>query len=305
MAVAVGGTDLNLLVALKALLEEGNVTHAGNRIGMSQPAMSGILARLRRHYHDEILVRAGRDYELTPLAKSLLPRVQETVRQVEDALGLSRGFDPATSDRLFTITLSDYAMLVIHEPLQRRVHAAAPSVRLEFTDLAADLADSDRALLRYDLMVGPLGYSFPGRHELLFADRLVCVVDPGNRLLRDGRLTLADLAELPHAVATFRGGGGTPADRALEELGVDRRVLVRALGFLPLPFVVVGTDAVAVVPERLARRFERDGRVVVVEPPFGRVDMLESMWWHPVRSADPGHCWLRSVMQEVMADLRA
>src|SRR5580698_2886314 len=96
--MAIGGVDLNLLVTLRALLEEGNVTHAGERVGMSQPAMSIALGRLRRHYKDELLVRAGRDYSLTPLAKSLLPSVQESLRLIDVALELSDGFSrrPAT-----------------------------------------------------------------------------------------------------------------------------------------------------------------------------------------------------------------
>ena len=298
-----GTSDLNLVVALKALLEECSVTHAGARIGMSQPAMSTVLSRLRRHYKDELLVRAGRDFELTPFARSLLPAVQETVHLVADAFELRCEFDPATSDRLFMFMLSDYALTVLHEPLQRRVRQLAPSVRLDFTDLGADVAQSDRDLHRYDFLVGPLGYGFPGQHELLFCDRLVCVVDAHNSRLRDGRLSLGDLAALPHAVATFRGGRSTPVDRVLDELSVDRHTLVRALGFLPLPFVVVGTDAVAVLPERLARRFTPEPRLVVVEPPFGRVNMLEALWWHPTRSADPGHRWLLSVLREVATEL--
>ena len=95
--MSLGGTDLNLMVALKALLEEGNVTKAGAKIGKSQPAMSTALARLRRHYQDELLVRVGRDYELTPFAKALVPSVQQTLQCVELALDTGRRFDPATS----------------------------------------------------------------------------------------------------------------------------------------------------------------------------------------------------------------
>jgi DNA-binding transcriptional LysR family regulator len=303
--VDIGGTDLNLLVALKALLEERNVTHAGARIGISQPTMSGILARLRRHYRDELLVRVGRDSELTPLGAELLPAVRESVRLMTEALRLSPDFDPATSDRLFSLIVSDYAMTVLHQPLLRRVRQAAPAVRLEFSNLQADILGSERSLLRHDFLVGPLGYPFPGTHEPLFADRLVCIVDAANPRLRDGKLGFDDLAELPHAVASFRGTTMTPADRVLDELGVVRRISVRTLGFLPLPFVIQGTDAVAIVPERLARRFARDRALAVVDPPFGRVEMVEALWWHPTRATDPGASWLLSVLREVAAELGA
>ena len=111
-----GAFDLNTLVALRALLEEGNLTYAGAKVGMAQPAMSSVLGRYRRHFDDELLVRVGRDYELTPLARDLLPLVQEAVRLLGQSLRISETFDPATTERLFTVTVSDYAMTVLLEP---------------------------------------------------------------------------------------------------------------------------------------------------------------------------------------------
>jgi DNA-binding transcriptional LysR family regulator len=303
--VAIGGVDLNLLVTLRALLEEGNVTHAGERVGMSQPAMSIALGRLRRHYKDELLVRSGRDYSLTPLAKSLLPSVQESLRLIDAALELSGGFSPATSDRTFSIVLSDYSIMVLIEPLLRRVHEQAPGVRLELSPIPSDMQESDRGLLQHDLLIGPLGFRFLGRSEVVFRDRFVCIVDPGNPRLQDGWLSLAGLGELPHAAATFGHAGLNPAERALAELGVHRNVQVTTVGWLSLPFVVAGTDLVAVVPERLARRVATAAGVVVAEPPFGRVELVEAAWWHPTRTADPAQDWLRAVLAEAAQSLPA
>jgi DNA-binding transcriptional LysR family regulator len=300
--VAIGGVDLNLLVTLRALLEEGNVTHAGERVGMSQPAMSIALGRLRRHYKDELLVRCGRDYSLTPLAKSLLPSVQESLRLIDAALELSDGFSPATSDRTFSIVLSDYSIMVLIEPLLRRVHEQAPGVRLELSPIPADMQESDRGLLQHDLLIGPLGFRFLGRSEVVFRDRFVCIMDPANPRLRGSAgppwLSLADLGELPHASATFGHAGLNPAERALDELGVHRNVQVTTVGWLSLPFVVAGTDLVAVVPERLARRVAAAAGVAVAEPPFGRVELVEAAWWHPTRTGDPAQSWLRGVLAE-------
>jgi DNA-binding transcriptional LysR family regulator len=303
--VAIGGVDLNLLVTLRALLEEGNVTHAGERVGMSQPAMSIALGRLRRHYKDELLVRSGRDYSLTPLAKSLLPSVQESLRLIDAALELSDGFSPATSDRTFSIVLSDYSIMVLIEPLLRRVHEQAPGVRLELSPIPSDMQESDRGLLQHDLLIGPLGFRFLGRSEELFRDRFVCIVDPGNPRLQDGWLSLTGLGELPHAAATFGHAGLNPAERALAELGVHRNVQVTTVGWLSLPFVVAGTDLVAVVPERLARRVATAAGVVIAEPPFGRVELVEAAWWHPIRTADPAQDWLRGVLAEAAQSLPA
>ena len=124
--MALGGTDLNLLVQLKVLLEEGNVTRAGQRLSLSQPTMSAALARLRRKFNDELLTRSGRDYELTPLAVELLPEVQRAVRLMSRALQVEESFDPVRSDRTFRMMMSDYAIAVIHEQLVARVSVLAP-----------------------------------------------------------------------------------------------------------------------------------------------------------------------------------
>lgn len=300
-----GAFDLNTLVALRALLEEGNLTYAGAKVGMAQPAMSSVLGRYRRHFDDELLVRVGRDYELTPLAHDLLPLVQGAVAELQRTLRISKAFDPGDSGRRFTIAASDYAMTVILEPLRRRARAQAPSVRLDFVDLPDDLVGSPRALLRHDLVVGPLGYGFLGDQQFLFHDRLVCVVDRCNPYLRSGGLDLDALRVMPHAVARFGGATITPVDRVLGQRGVVRRVAVQAQGFLPLMFAVTGTETVAIVPERLARRFAAGGQLAVVDPPFGFVDMLEAIWWHPSRDADAGHRWLVELLAEIAAELAA
>jgi len=296
--------DLNLLIALGALLEERNLTRAGEKTNMSQPAMSGALARLRRHFDDELLVRDGRQYQLTPLARRLLPDVRDALRQVERTLEARPEFDAATSTRTFSLVMSDYAVTVLVDPLLRRVHEEAPQVGLTVHPLPPDLAESDRGMLQHDLVIGPLGFSFPGESQEIFRDRFVCLVDPGNTRLAGGALSLADFGELPHAVATFgQREILNHAETALVALGVPRHIQVTVEGWLPLPFVVAGTDLVAVVPERLARRVASTAGVAVCEPPFGTIELLEAVWWHPTRSGDQAVRWLRSITAEVAARL--
>jgi DNA-binding transcriptional LysR family regulator len=300
--MSLGGTDLNLMVALRALLEEGNVTKAGAKIGKSQPAMSTALARLRRHYQDELLVRVGRDYELTPFAKALVPSVQQTMQCVELALDTGQRFDPATSRHAFRLDATDYVITVLAEPLLRRVAAVAPRIRLDFDAIPDDMHASEHGLRNCDALIGPLGFGFPGSQAPLFRDRFVCVVDQSNPLLRDGRLTLEDLSALPHAVRSGRTHV-TPADRVMDELCVRRQIQVTTGGFLPLPFLVAGTDLVAVIPERLALRLAGSLGLTVVEPPFGRVELIETLWWHPDRASTPEHAWLRRILTEAAASL--
>jgi DNA-binding transcriptional LysR family regulator len=301
---SVSSIDLNLLITLGALLEERNLTRAGEKTNMSQPAMSGALARLRRHFGDELLVRDGRQYQLTPLAQRLLPDVRDALRQVERTLEARPEFDPATSTRTFSLVMSDYAVTVLVDPLLRRVHEEAPQVGLTVHPLPPDLAESDRGMLQHDLVIGPLGFSFPGESEEIFRDRFVCIVDPGNSRLAGGALSLADFGELPHAVATFgQREMLNQAESALEALGVPRNIQVTTEGWLPLPFVVAGTELVAVVPERLARRVASTAGVAVCEPPFGTIELLEAVWWHPTRSGDQAVRWMRAITAEVAAAL--
>jgi DNA-binding transcriptional LysR family regulator len=301
--MSLGGTDLNLMVALKALLEEGNVTKAGAKIGKSQPAMSTALARLRRHYQDELLVRVGRDYELTPFAKALVPSVQQTLQCVELALDNGRRFDPAASRHTFRIHATDYVITVLAEVLLRRVAALAPGIHLDFDSIPEDMHESEHGLRNCDALIGPLGFGFPGSQEPLFRDRFVCVVDPGNRALRDGRLTLDDLSALPHAARYYGPTHVTPTDRVMDELSIRRRVQVVTVGFLPLPFLVAGTDLVTIIPERLAQRVAVPLGLTMVEPPFGRVELIETLWWHPDRATTPEHAWLRRTLTEAAASL--
>ena len=291
--------DLNLLVALGALLEDRNLTRAGERIGVSQPAMSASLARLRRHFGDELLEREGRGYRLTMLGEQLLPAVREALRQFELTLQHSPEFDPADSDREFSIAASDYAVSVLADPLLRLVKRTAPRIRLHLHSLPPGLAMASQVLSMYDVLIGPVGFGFPGRQAELFRDRLVCVVDPVASGLADASaLSLEELGRRPLVEPTFEPGGRTPVDWALDGLQVRRRVRVRVYGWLTVPFALAGTEMVAIMPQRLARLAARSTRLAILEPPFGLVEMVEAAYWQPSRSEDPAIRWLLSALQD-------
>jgi DNA-binding transcriptional LysR family regulator len=287
------GIDLNLLAVLGALLEHRNVTRAGERLSLSQPTMSGALARLRQHFGDELLVRSGREYQLTPMASGLLPAVQEALGQVERTLGVAAEFDPATSRRRFSIAISAQSILAL-SGLLRRVHELAPGVQLDTWPITTTLLETGHSLLGYDALIAPEGFRADGEPEVLLRDRIVYVADPANPRLRDGRLTIEDLAALPHAAARLPQAGLVTA--ALGRLGVTPRVVATTGGWLPLPFLVAGTDLVAAVPERLARRVSGAAGVTVTEPPFGTVELVELAWWHPMHTTDPALTWLRGII---------
>ena len=295
--------DLNLLLALGALLEERNLTRAGERIGMSQPAMSAALIRLRRHFGDDLLEREGRGYQRTVFGEQLLPAVREALWRMEATMQRSPRFDPAESRREFSVAASDYTVSVLADPLLRLVKQAAPGIRLNLHSLPPSLPASNAPLAMEDLLIGPVGYDFPGRHVELFRDRFVCVADPAVTGLRGPGLTLDDLSRMPHAAPTFAPGSYTPVDRVLAELGVTPRIQVTVFGWLTLPFVLAGTGMVAIVPERMARLALRSAPLAILEPPFGLVELVEAAYWQPSRTDDPAVRWLLETLREAARGL--
>jgi DNA-binding transcriptional LysR family regulator len=294
--------DANLLLSLHALLEEQNLTHAGERMTMSQPAMSGALTRLRKHFDDELLVRVGRGFELTPLAEEIRPLVAEAVEAAEALLGNQRDFDAHTSSKRFTVSMSEYAMTVLAEPLTRLLAEQAPgcTVALDPIDVRPDQFEAQ--LMRRDLIIGPLGFEFPGRLQPVFTDELVCLVRRDHPRLRDGALTLDDLRSMPHAVAQFFAAGTRrrPLEVEMEAKGVeDRTVLVQVTSLLTLPFAVAGTDMCAFVPSRLAYRCVDVLELAVAATPLDPVTITEAAHWHPRREKDPAVVWLRRLLYDV------
>ena len=292
------GSDLNLLVALRALLEQGNLTRAGAQLGVRQPAMSVALARLRQHYNDELLVRVGRDYELTPLARALLPEVQRTVPLIEHAFKLDDEVAPETSTRAFDIAMSDYASILLEPHLRQGFTDRSPGASLRLHHVPPDMHDREQGMLDFDVMVAPLGVGFIGESIELFRDRFVCIVDRDHPALVSGDLSLDDFLRLGHARAVKGAAHLTPYERHLAEIGVKTDVRVTATGWLALPFVVSGTELVGILPERLARRMATLTGTTVVDPPFGNVPLVEALWWHPSRDGDPANRWLRRLVQE-------
>jgi DNA-binding transcriptional LysR family regulator len=290
----VQGIDLNLLTVLGALLEERNVTRAGAKLSLSQPTMSGALARLRQHFGDELLVRCGREYQLTAVAADLLPAVRAALGQLERTLSPAPPFDCATSARRFSIAISGHSMLDL-SGLLKRVHELAPRVRLDTWPITTSLVETVQPLSGYDVLIAPAGFRADGVPEVIARDRLVYVADPGNPRLRDGRLAAADLAALPHASA--RLPQAELAVAALRQRGIAVGVVATTGGWLPLPFLIAGTDLVAAVPERLARRLSDAVGVTVVEPPFEAIELVEVAWWHPMHAADPALSWLRDIIR--------
>jgi len=300
--------DANLLLSLHALLEERNLTHAGTRLAMSQPAMSGALSRLRKHFDDELLVRTGRGFELSPLAEELRPVVAQAVEAAEALLGNQRDFNPTSSTKQFDVSMSEYAMTVLAEPLTRVLNDQAPGCSVSFDSTPPSREQFETQLMRRDLIVAPLGFGLPGRTQPIFTDELACVVARSNSFLHDGGLTVEDLRTMPHAVAEFLPAGGIlrPLEVAAADKGfADRVVLVQVTSLLTLPYAVAGTDMCAFVPARLARRCLDSLDLVIAETPLDPVRITEAAHWHPRRAQDPAGVWLRRLLYDVAVDVES
>ncbi|STX05711.1 LysR family transcriptional regulator [Kocuria rosea] len=297
--------DLNLLPSLQALLELRNVSRAAERMHLSQPAMSAALSRLRRHFNDELLVRAGRGYELTPFAQALAPRVDQALADVQDAMQLRTDFDPAVSDRTFVLAASDYVTGVLIRHLRALIAVEAPGIAVDFVPTSrARLRPGLEAFGDIDLIVGPMGFDLSGSTRQLFRDEFVVVMDPTHPLLQRDVLTVHDIARAPQAVGEFGGSIVTPAMQFFRELGESPAVAARVAGLQALPSVVEGTDLVALVPRLLAVRAARSEGVTVVEfAPELEVPLVEAMYWHPLQTADPANMWLRSLVQRAVQRL--
>ena len=305
-ASVLAGLDLNLIVALRELIGERNVTRAAERLGVTQPAVSASLARLRRHFGDELLVRANGRYELTPLAASLADQVEAVCAGAERLLAANRRFDPATSEREFTFLMADYVVAVLGRPLVSAVQAAAPRAGLHLRLVRESLTNEYGDLIRFlDGMVAPSRILVTATHtrsDPLFEDRWIGVAAAGNRLLPAGEVGLEDLTRCSW-VAPYhqQGSSGVPVSRQLRLLGIDPHVAVRVESYLSVPSLVAGSDHVALLQERLACRFAEPLGLRLFDVPGELEPIVEALWWHERYEGDPAHAWLRDVFLEVAA----
>lgn len=285
-------TDLNLLVSLDALLQEGSVTGAAKRVGLSTPAMSHALARIRDRLGDPILVRSGRGMLLTPRAVALKPQVHDVVGEARRALAPERPFVPAELARSFVVHASDYVLTVLGATVDRILRAEAPRVCVRFVPNTAD----DSVVLRdqgSDLAVGIYG-DLPQemRTRQLLTDRFVSVVRKEHPA-SGKRMTLERFVALDHVQVAPRGQPGGYLDDVLRERGLSRNVARAVPYFLTALQLVAETDYVLTVSERIARRYEAPLGLSVFEAPVRLRPYALSLVWHPRLDADAGHRFLR------------
>ncbi|GAA4889607.1 LysR family transcriptional regulator [Actinomycetospora straminea] len=289
-----GDLGLHDLRALAILLDERNVTRSAVRFHLSQPSMSRTLQRLRAVFDDELMVRSGGDYALTPRGRELQGELAVLLPRLEGLVS-GRGFDPSTATGVVRLIGTDYTTATLGPVLLPRLARAAPDleVRIEPRDQDS-YADLERG--RADVALSVLRPAAPLRWERLFTDDLVCVVDRDHPV-RD-RFSVTDYVAARHVAVAVVGGDQPMIERWLQALGQTRRIAVRVAYFSSVAAPLHGTDLVATIPRRMTEA--QAGAfpwVRVVEAPEGFDAIPYGMVWHPRLEADPMHCWLRDELR--------
>jgi DNA-binding transcriptional LysR family regulator len=295
--------DLNLLIALDALLTERNVTRAAQRLSLGQPATSAALRRLRRMFGDPLLVRRGRVMELTPLAQALIGPVHEVLREIDGLLSVRPEFNPGCDERSFSVMASDYVALVLLRPLLARLGTIAPNVRVSLLPITMPfrsmLGRGETDLVLFPVEVDPDLRGFP--HRPLFTDRYVCTVWNQHPEVGD-EITLDMLSRLPYLSYTHVQLASS-VETQLDAAGVERRQEVSTGSFVVSPLMQRGTRLVALLHERLARALQEAAELRILEPPLPLKPITEVMFWHARSEDDPAHRWLREEVAAMAATI--
>jgi DNA-binding transcriptional LysR family regulator len=296
--------DLNLLRVFDSVLHERGVTPAAARLGLTQPAVSNALARLRNVLGDALFVRTPTGMDPTPFARELSEPVRQALALLESALAHGPGFDPATSTRAFRFYMSDLGQIEFLPPLVERVQRAAPGVRLEAVGLDTEDISAALAAGALDLAMGFLpGLGPPVQRQSLFRDPYLCLMRADHPTIGE-RLTKKLFLEASHALVIYRGGHRV-IEEALERAGIARRIALRVPHFTVVPMVLERTDLILTLPARVARVFERRGKLKALPPPLPIAPAEVALHWHERFEADPGNRWLREQIVALFSEPRS
>jgi DNA-binding transcriptional LysR family regulator len=301
---ALANLDLNLLVTLDAIVQNQSVTRAAEQLGVTQPAVSAALARLRRHFADKILHRVGNRHQLTPFGMDLRQRTRLALAGVERVFGSRGTFDTTDTAREFSVIISDYATAVLGRHLADLITAHAPHARLRFTLITPDhVARAEQALTATDVLLVPHGFVTDLPNAEVFRDEWVVVTDREHRVAQNGP-TVEDLHTLPWVLVYHGQTASTLATRQLRMRGIEPRAQVVTESFLTARSLIVGSDRIALLPRLLLDvPGMRDG-LSVHRCPVDVGPLVQAMWWHPVYDYEPEHRFLREMILRAARELR-
>jgi DNA-binding transcriptional LysR family regulator len=301
--------DLNLLPVFDALMQERKVVAAAARLGLSAPAVSNALARLRRHTGDALFVRTPQGMVPTPHALALATRVGPALQSIADGLARPRSFSAASDSREFCVAMTDIGEIVFLPRLVQALQVQAPKLRLrtvrnaapQIAGQALEHTRNDMARGLVDLAVGWLPDLHAGFHQRrLFEQRYVCVMAAQHPLAR-GRLTLARYVAARHLLVAAPGTGHERIEALLRQHGVQRVSPLAVPHFVAVPWLVAGSQLLATVPHQLAVATAPALGLVVRELPLALPAFEVNLFWHERLHADPAHRWLRELWARLFA----
>jgi DNA-binding transcriptional LysR family regulator len=294
----ISGLDLKLVPALEALLRRRNVTHAAGELGLSQPAMSRALARLRDLQGDPLLVRGPGGYVLTPRAQALQPRLAEVLSQL-GAIFHPRAFDPSEERRTLRLAAADVQTIMFLPAVAARLAQEAPGVDLRVESYGS--ATAERVLmgeidLAFALTTTPLA---PGAYSEVVAEDRLAVVMRRDHPAANRVWSLADYGAYPHAVVTLVGDGQSEIDAILAGAGVTRRIALATPHFMAALAAVGATDMVTTMSAALAARFAPALGLRLQAPPFAETGLEMTLVSSHIRASDPFLAWFRDLVRQV------
>ncbi|OLS63594.1 LysR family transcriptional regulator [Pseudomonas putida] len=300
--------DLNLLVALNALLEESSVSRAAERLNLGQSATSAALGRLREHFQDPLLLPVGRGLQPSPLARQLAPRVRELLAMTDELVATTADFDPARCERCFTLVASDYVAATLIPAVSRALSCLAPEASLVVRDLSLS-RDGDQVAealeyRRSDLAIVPqrrINTAYP--HAALLDDELCCIVC-AEHWPEGQTLDLSRFREGQHVLREFADGQTLSLDtQHLKDIGLERRVVATVQSFVLMAEFVIGTPRIATLFRRQAEALARRYPLRVLLAPIAFPPAAQALQWHPQQASDPVLAWFRQLLLEQAAQL--
>lgn len=300
--VNLSGLDLNLLPALDALLRRRNVTHAAADVGLSQPAMSRALSRLRALLDDPLLVRGHGGLVLTPKAQGLVPRLATAVGELK-GLFRERDFDPSAERHTIRIVAADTHTVLLAPPMMARLSREAPGIDLRFEPYGTDMVRRmENGALDFAFAVSTTDLPSGAVSMPVANDRLALVMRRGHpRAARPW--TIADYGTCDHVGIALLNDGRSEMDGLLAAAGVNRRIALVTPHFIAALAAVAATDMVTTISEAFALRFAKAFGLVVRTPPFANTELQMTLVWSHVRSHDPMLVWFRQFIRETAAQV--
>ena len=295
--------DLNLLLVFHHLLREKRVSAVATVLGMSQPAVSSALGRLRTSLGDELFLRTQQGMAPTPYALQLAEPVATALDGLQQALNVRAAFDPATSERRFTLAMTDVGEMYFLPVLMDALAQTAPGVTLQVVAVTSASLGADMASGRTDLALGLLPQLQAGFfQQALFRQPYVCLMREGHPLAAAPSLALADFAAASHVRVIAAGTGHGRVDEALERQGLQRRIRLTVPHYVALGDVLGHSDLIATVPERFAQRVTTPFGLTTRPLPLAVDGSVIHQFWHARLHKDPGHQWLRELVAQCFGD---